>query len=235
MIIRNTQSYKLSVFLSVLLLSACSNSNVKNSTDDVSSTSSTATPDSMQNLNRKVFSFNKGLDTALLKPVAKAYKSVTPPIVDTSIGNFFANLGDVGNVINNTLQGKFGDAASDAERFVFNSTLGFAGLVDVASAAGIQKHDEDFGQTLAKWGVKSGPYVMLPFLGPSTIRDASAKLTVDRYTDPAHYSDENIALFNKIKSSPMVWITLLVIIGSLKSKKMAASFENIVPLGKSSF
>lgn len=196
MVLRNTQFYKLSTILSVLLLiSACSNSNQNKDADLASSTKSATTPDSFIKVNRKIYAFNKGIDNILLKPVAKAYKAVTPKFVDTGIGNFFGNLGDVGNAINNTLQGKFGDAASDTERFIFNSTFGFAGLVDIASAAGIEKHDEDFGQTLAKWGVKSGPYVMLPFLGPSTIRDASAKVTVDRYTDPAHYSDENIALF----------------------------------------
>lgn len=168
-----------------IFLTACSNSN-----NSVSGTTS----DTYENINRKVFSFNEGVDHLLLKPVAKAYKLVTPKFVDKSIGNFFSNLDDVGNAINNTLQGKFADAASDTERFVFNSTLGFAGLVDIASATGLKKHDEDFGQTLAKWGVKSGPYVMLPFLGPSTVRDAAAKVSIDRFTDPAQYSDESISL-----------------------------------------
>ena len=191
---RKSPLYKISTVLFVLLLlSACSNSS--NSTNiNVASSSQNKTADTFESVNRKIFSFNEGIDNLLLKPTAKAYKAVTPKFVDTSIGNFFSNLGDVGNAINNTLQGKFVDAASDTERFVFNSILGFAGLVDIASAAGIEKHDEDFGQTLAKWGVKSGPYVMLPLLGPSTVRDATAKLSVDRFTDPAHYSDENIAL-----------------------------------------
>lgn len=175
-----------------LILSSCSNSNTNN---DVSSQASPKNIDKFEGINRKIFYFNVGVDNFLLKPVAKAYKSITPAFVDKSVGNFFGNLGDVGNAINNVLQFKFKDAANDTERFVFNSTFGFVGLLDVASEAGIPRSDEDFGQTLAKWGVKSGPYVMLPFLGPSTIRDASAKITVDRFTDPAHYSDENIALF----------------------------------------
>ena len=192
MVFRKIQFYKISILLSaLLLLSACSNAN----NNDATSSKKSSTPDTYENVNRKIFSFNQGLDKVLLKPVAKAYKKVTPKLVDTSIGNFFSNLGDVSNAINNTLQGKFGDAVSDTERFVFNSTFGFAGLVDVASAAGIKKHDEDFGQTLATWGVGSGPYVMLPFLGPSTIRDAAAKVSVDRFTDPTTYSDENISLF----------------------------------------
>ncbi len=193
MVLRKGLLCKFSANISILLLlTACSNTN-NNVTS--SSQNNKQTLDTYENINRKVFSFNEGVDNLFLKPTAKAYKAVTPKFIDTSIGNFFSNLGDVGNAINNTLQGKFSDAASDTERFVFNSTFGFAGLIDIASAAGLQKHDEDFGQTLAKWGVKSGPYVMLPFLGPSTIRDASAKVSVDRYTDPAHYSDENIALF----------------------------------------
>ena len=200
MLSKKSPFYKVSTILSfLLLLSACSNSGHNSSNNaDANATSSiqnNKTVDTFENVNRKIFSFNEKIDNLLLKPTAKAYKAVTPKFVDTTIGNFFGNLGDVGNAINNTLQGKFSDAASDTERFVFNSIFGFAGLVDVASAAGIQKHDEDFGQTLAKWGVKSGPYVMLPFLGPSTVRDATAKVSVDRFTDPAHYTDENIALF----------------------------------------
>lgn len=176
----------------LLLLTACSNSNTSVSS---SNQNSVQTVDRYENINRKIFSFNSGVDSFVLRPVAKVYKTVTPKFVDKSIGNFFSNLDDVGNIINNTLQGKFGDAASDTERVIFNTTLGFGGLVDIASAAGIQKHNEDFGQTLAKWGVKSGPYVVLPFLGPSTVRDGLARVTVDQLTDPASYSDEGAALF----------------------------------------
>lgn len=169
------------IILSIaVLLSACSNSNNK-------------TTDTYENINRKVYAFNNGIDKVLLKPTAKAYKAITPKFIDKSIGNVFSNLDDVGNIINNTLQGKFPAAAEDTGRFLFNSTLGLAGLLDIASAAGFKKSDEDFGQTLAKWGVKSGPYVMLPLLGPSTLRDASAKLTVDRLTDPTNYHDDSLA------------------------------------------
>lgn len=151
--------------------------------------------DTLENFNRRIYSFNVRLDKYLLKPIAKGYKTVTPEFVDNSVTNFFSNLGDVGNAVNNLLQFKVSDAINDTERFVFNSTFGFAGLLDVASAAGLEKHNEDFGQTLARWGVGSGPYVMLPFLGPSTIRDAGAKLTVDRLTDVTNYSDENLYYF----------------------------------------
>ncbi len=151
--------------------------------------------DSLENFNRNIYSFNVGLDKYFLKPIAKGYKAVTPEFVDTSVTNFFSNLGDVGNVVNNLLQFKVKDALNDTERFVFNTAFGFAGLLDIASAAGLEKHNEDFGQTLARWGVVSGPYIMLPFLGPSTIRDAGAKFTVDRLTDVTNYSDDSLYYF----------------------------------------
>ena len=174
----------------LLLLTACSNTNLANG-----SHLKQQTPDTYENINRKVFAFNKGIDKVFLRPVAKVYKKVTPKFVDQRIGNFFSNLGDVKNAVNNTFQGKFGDAVNDSGRFFFNSTLGLAGFIDIASAAGMEKHDEDFGQTLATWGVKSGPYVMLPFLGPSTLRDAVAQISVDRFTDPALYSNANVEIF----------------------------------------
>jgi len=176
------------LFLS-LFTSACSNTDINSGHTDAKSV------DKFEGLNRKIYAFNSGLDAVILKPAAKVYKAITPKPVDTTIGNFFSNLDDVGNIINNGLQGKFAAAGSDLERFVFNSTLGFGGLVDVASSVGLKKNDEDFGQTLAKWGVKSGPYVMLPFLGPSTVRDGFGRFTVDRATDPTTYSDANIELF----------------------------------------
>lgn len=194
MVLKNRPLFNVSAMLSILLLlTACSSFNGNHNAS--ATKNSKQSLDAYENVNRKIFSFNEIIDSFVLKPTAKAYKVITPKFVDKTIGNFFSNLGDVGNAINNTLQGKFGDALSDTERFVFNSTFGFAGLVDVASAAGIRKHNEDFGQTLAKWGVKSGPYVMLPFLGPSTVRDAVAKVSVDRFTNPADYSNESVALF----------------------------------------
>ncbi len=186
--------------VSMLLVSACSSSathqkHPSNSAFTQNNSAILKDKDPLEKFNRRIFAFNLGLDNHLLKPVAKAYKAVAPNFVDTSVTNFFENLGDVQNAINNVLQFKFIDAVNDTERFVVNSTLGFAGLLDIASAAGLEKHDEDFGQTLARWGVKSGPYLMLPFLGPSTVRDATAKISVDRYTDLTHYSDESISFF----------------------------------------
>lgn len=148
-----------------------------------------ATPDRFERLNRSVYKVNATLDRRLFKPVAIVYNKFTPQIIDTSITNVFANLDDVGNAINNLLQFKVGEALIDTERFIFNSTFGIAGIFDIATEMGLQKHEEDFGQTLAKWGVPSGPYVMLPLLGPSTIRDATAKLSVDILTKPTSYSE----------------------------------------------
>ena len=186
--------------ISFLLISSCSSySNVQNNYLSTAATQNkqrlSSTKDPLEKINRRVYAFNLGLDNYILKPVVRGYDAFTPKFVDNSVSNFFENLGDVGNAINNVLQFKFADAVNDTERFVVNTTIGFAGLLDVASAAGLEKHDEDFGQTLARWGVKPGPYVMLPFLGPSTVRDAVAKISVDRFTDPAHYSEENIAFF----------------------------------------
>ncbi|MEE9445880.1 MAG: VacJ family lipoprotein [Cocleimonas sp.] len=146
------------------------------------------TPDRFEHLNRSVYRVNDALDRRLFKPVAKVYNKYTPQIIDTSITNVFANLDDVGNAINSLLQFKAGEALIDTERFIFNSTFGIAGIFDIATEMGLQKHEEDFGQTLAKWGVPSGPYIMLPLLGPSTIRDATAKLSVDIVTKPTTYS-----------------------------------------------
>ncbi|HET6720156.1 MAG TPA: VacJ family lipoprotein [Rhodocyclaceae bacterium] len=128
--------------------------------------------DPWEGFNRGIFAFNEKLDAWVLKPVAKGYDAVTPTPVRVGVANFFGNLGDVWVGTNNLLQGKPRDAASDLGRFVVNSTMGVAGLIDVASPMGLDKHGEDFGQTLAVWGLRSGPYLVLPVLGPSTARDA---------------------------------------------------------------
>lgn len=148
--------------------------------------------DRYEGFNRKVYSFNETIDHLMLKPTAQAYKLVTPDPIEKGISNFFENVDDVGNAINNVLQFKFADALNDTERVIFNTTFGFLGFVDVASSAGLEKHNEDFGQTLAKWGVESGPYIVLPLLGPSTVRDSIATVSVDRFTDPLNYSEDSI-------------------------------------------
>jgi phospholipid-binding lipoprotein MlaA len=146
--------------------------------------------DPFERFNRSSFAFNDALDRAVAKPVAKAYKKVTPRVVRTGVSNFVSNLGTLTTVANDVLQGKVRQAGHDSGRFLLNSTLGLAGLFDPASAAGIERGDEDFGQTLGKWGVKSGPYLMLPFLGPSTVRDVLGRLP-DQYTYPVNYLEDD--------------------------------------------
>ncbi len=144
--------------------------------------------DPYERFNRGVYRFNDAIDRGVAKPVAKAYRAVTPAPVRTGVGNFIANLETPMTMINDALQGKFKAALSDLGRFVLNTTMGIGGLFDVASKAGIERNDEDFGQTLGKWGVPSGPFVMLPLLGPSTVRDAPSR-AVDAFSNPAAYAN----------------------------------------------
>lgn len=149
--------------------------------------------DPLQAYNRVMFAFNERADQYALKPVAKAYRFITPKPVQFVVGNFFSNLGDLWTGFNNLLQGKGKAAASDTARFFVNSTLGFLGFADVATEMGLEKHNEDFGQTLGWWGVPSGPYFVIPLLGPSTIRDAASRL-VDIYGQPYMWQDGHDAL-----------------------------------------
>lgn len=137
--------------------------------------------DPWEPMNRAVFRFNDTVDRWALKPVAKGYRAVTPDVVENGVHNVFRNLGEVRNLANNVLQFKMHDAGVDTARFFFNTTFGLLGFFDVATKMGLQRNDEDFGQTLGAWGVKSGPYVVLPLLGPSTVRD-TVSLYPDSYT-----------------------------------------------------
>jgi phospholipid-binding lipoprotein MlaA len=139
--------------------------------------------DPFQRWNRAMFSFNDGLDQRILKPTAQAYVRVVPQPIRSGTSSFFANLGDGWSGINALLQGKLAHAGDNLARFTLNSTFGVVGLIDWASEANIERHPEDFGQTLATWGVKSGPYVVLPVWGPTTLRDAIA-LPIERRGDP---------------------------------------------------
>ena len=138
--------------------------------------------DPWEGLNRKTFAFNDALDKAVLKPVAQGYQKVTPAFAQEGVNNFYGNLEDIGTSLNNILQGKVKQGAGDAGRFVVNTIFGVFGLWDVATPLGLEKHEEDFGQTLGWWGVQSGPYFVIPLLGPSTARDAPARLV-----DPSWY------------------------------------------------
>lgn len=127
--------------------------------------------DPLEPINRGIYKFNDAVDKAVLKPVAQGYRAVLPQPVRTGVTNFFSNIEDVLIALNNLLQFKFQAAASDVARVAFNTTFGIAGIFDVATSFGLEKHDEDFGQTLGYWGIGDGPFLMLPLLGPSNLRD----------------------------------------------------------------
>jgi phospholipid-binding lipoprotein MlaA len=142
------------------------------------------TQDPWEGFNRKVFVFNDTLDTYALKPVAKGYRAVTPDPVEDGVSRMFSNLGEIVNVLNDVLQGKFSQAGNDTGRFLVNSTIGLAGFFDVADDFGLPKNEgEDFGQTLGVWGVGEGPFLMLPLFGPSTLRDGPSRI-VDQLVNP---------------------------------------------------
>lgn len=127
--------------------------------------------DPWEPFNRSVFEFNEGLDTYLLKPVVSVYRFILPEFIRDGIYNFFSNYSDIYTALYNLLQGKPGDAFNDLMRVAVNTTMGLGGLLDLATPGGLEKHKEDWGQTLGVWGVPAGPYVVLPFFGPSNVRD----------------------------------------------------------------
>ncbi len=172
------QTQTRSLFLTVLcalMLSGCA---------------STGNNDPLEGMNRGVYKFNDVADKAVIKPIAGAYKAVLPSPVRSGVSNFFGNLNTFVSVINDLLQFKFDKAVEGAGRFVINSTFGIAGLIDVASMDGIEKRNEDFGQTLGYWGVGSGPYIVLPFLGPSNLRDTTGFVVDTLAFDPITYVDD---------------------------------------------
>lgn len=146
--------------------------------------------DPLEPLNRSIHAFNEAVDRVAMKPLAEAYRAVAPQFVETGVRNVFSNLGDVGVLANDLLQFKGADAVSDFMRLAFNSTFGLFGLLDVASEMGLRKHEEDFGQTLGKWGVTDSPYLVLPFFGPSTFRDTVGLAVDNNYLDPLRRVDD---------------------------------------------
>ena len=146
--------------------------------------------DPFQEINQKTHNFNLVLDKQLATPVARIYKKVTPDLVEKSITNFTHNIEDLSIAINNILQGKINNGISDLLRFTINSSLGVLGFFDVASNLGFEKHDEDFGQTLATWGIGAGPYIVLPGLGPSNLRDTLSMLP-DAFLTPLYIIDHD--------------------------------------------
>ncbi len=171
------------VLLAALVLSGCATttmSHVKAKAGDTIEAISVKTNigqnprDPLEGFNRAMFNLNDSLDSAVVKPVAQTYRDMLPSFVQTGIGNFFSNIGDVWNAVNNFLQGRLGDGANDSLRVAINTTIGLGGLIDIGGAAGLPKHREDFGLTLGKWGVPSGPYLVLPVFGSLTVRDGLA-------------------------------------------------------------
>jgi phospholipid-binding lipoprotein MlaA len=141
--------------------------------------------DPLEPLNRGIYEINEAVDRTVIRPVAEAYTAIMPTPARTGVSNFFGNLYDYWNVVNNVLQGKIGTAVSDVGRIALNTTVGLLGFVDVASRVGLEKSDEDFGQTLGWWGVGHGPYLVLPLLGPSSLRDGAgtvAQIALDPMT-----------------------------------------------------
>lgn len=163
----------------VILMSGCASIPEEDRTD----------ADPWEPLNRPIFSINRGFDKVTLKPLAKGYEKVLPSPVRKGVGNFFRNIATPGSIVNNFLQAKPKHGFTELARFVFNSTLGVGGIFDVATAGGIEAHREDFGQTAAVWGVPTGPYVMLPFLGPRTLRSAIT-MPLDVISSPLYHYDE---------------------------------------------
>jgi phospholipid-binding lipoprotein MlaA len=146
--------------------------------------------DPFEPFNRGVYQFNEAVDKAILKPVAEGYRKIVPQFVRSIVSNFFSNISDIIVALNNVLQGKFKAAYTDFGRVAINSTLGILGLFDIATEAGIEKHNEDFGQTLGWWGVRDGPFIMLPFFGPSNARDTVGRVG-DYFSNPVTYVDPN--------------------------------------------
>lgn len=157
----------------VLLLGGCA----------TAPTGGQVTSDPYENFNRKMFSFNSSLDDYLMEPVASGYSAVTPDPVQTGVSNFFQNLTNINVILNDFLQGKIRQGFEDTGRFAINTTVGIVGLFDVAKKIGLEQNQEDFGQTLAVWGVGQGPFLVLPFLGPTTVRDTPG-YAVSALTNP---------------------------------------------------
>jgi len=149
--------------------------------------------DPFENLNRKTFEFNENMDEKILKPIAETYSEL-PPKIKLGFSNFFNNLEEVDTFVNQLLQGKPKESINDFTRFIINTTIGLGGFIDVASKVGLERHEEDFGQTLAVWGVGQGPYIMLPILGPSTLRDTLSRPVSSFLSVTFHMTETDVNL-----------------------------------------
>lgn len=191
------------VLLASLFFSGCATQNNK---------------DPLDGMNRGIYKFNDMADKSVIKPVAKAYKTVTPSPVRKGVNNFFSNLGMLTTIVNDLLQLKFSHAFTDTGRFVINSTFGVLGVFDLASMDGIEHRREDFGQTLGHWGIGTGPYLVLPFLGASNVRDFAGLVVDTATTDPITYTHNigEIRLHNQIRTAQFINLrTELLVAGDL--------------------
>ncbi len=194
---RGITSLSAAFFVSTaLLLSGCASNQVSEA--DVDSVEVTEI-DPYENFNRSMFSFNEGMDDYVAEPISDAYLWITPQFVQTGVANFFNNLDDINVVLNDVMQGKIGQGTEDTGRFAVNSTIGLLGLFDVATELGLEKHEEDFAQTLAVWGVPQGPYLVLPVLGPSTCRGIPGGI-FDAAANPASYVAAPIQLIQLLNA-----------------------------------
>ena len=185
------------LLVATTILVGCASNPTQQETDKANQ--STTETDPYENFNRKVYGFNDKVDDYVAKPVADAYKFVTPEFMQTGIHNFFNNLKDINVVLNDVLQGKFEQGAQDTGRFLMNSTLGMAGLFDVAKTVGMPQNDEDFEQTLAVWGVPQGNYLIIPFLGPVTFRGIPGAV-VDTAANPITYIGAPVQVISLINT-----------------------------------
>jgi phospholipid-binding lipoprotein MlaA len=151
--------------------------------------------DPFERVNRTTYKFNYALDKAVARPIAHTYRRVTPQFVQTGVTNFLSNLDYPIVIVNDLLQGRFKVFARDTGRLLMNTTLGVGGVLDPASSAGLERNENDFGQTLGRWGVKPGPYLMLPILGPSDVRDGIGKIA-NTYTTPRQYIQNNTVYYS---------------------------------------
>lgn len=168
------------LLLAVFVLNGCATTRIDEQGNEV------AVVDPYENINRKVYNFNDKVDQYVAEPVANGYKKITPEFIQTGVSNFFNNVKEINTMLNDFLQAKFKQGLEDTGRFAVNTTVGLGGLFDVASKVGLERHQEDFEQTLAVWGVSPGSYLVLPFLGPTTTRGIPGAI-VDTATNPLNY------------------------------------------------
>lgn len=176
-----------------LLLIGCVTTSGKTQSDEARSAAEVGTSDPFEPVNRAIYTFNEKFDRYVFKPIGSGYRAVVPNPVRKGVSNFFGNLREPAVMVNNLLQGKFRNAASDLGRFLTNSTIGIFGLFDVATEFGLERHNEDLGQTFAVWGLGEGPYLVIPFFGPSTLRDGVGLYGDQQMYPPVHMEEQSTA------------------------------------------